>query len=153
MTDSTSAALKRYAYGEWVVRNRWWVLLATLAGLAAVAFGMKFLSLEKDLRIYFSSDNPEVVVYDALEKRYVRNDILLLAIAPRDGDIFTRDSLSALETMTAAGWQMPRSLRVDSIINYQHTRADGDADCPTRANCHRDADPDANARAGSHTQL
>ncbi|MDP6515319.1 MAG: efflux RND transporter permease subunit [Alphaproteobacteria bacterium] len=126
MTDSTSAALKRYAYGEWVVRNRWWVLLATLAGLTAVAFGMKFLSLEKDLRIYFSSDNPEVVVYDALEKRYVRNDILLLAIAPRDGDIFTRDSLSALETMTAAGWQMPRSLRVDSIINYQHTRADGD---------------------------
>ena len=55
--------------------------------------------------------------------------MLLLAIAPKDGNVFTRETLSAIEFMTAQSWQMPRALRVDSLSNYQHTRAllfDGD---------------------------
>ncbi len=126
MTDPALSARTPYGYGEWLVRNRWLVILVTLIGLFATAYGMKFLSVAKDLRIYFAEDNPEVVVYDALEKTYVRNDILLLVIAPQDGDVFTREALSVIESMTNAAWQMPFSQRVNSVTNYQYTRADGD---------------------------
>lgn len=125
-TPGATGEPRRYAYGEWLVRNRWWVLLAALVGFAALAYGAKNLTLTKDLRIYFNENNPEVVVYDALEKRYVRNDILILAFAPKDGNVFSRETLSAIETMTRDAWRMPRSLRVDSLTNFQYTRADGD---------------------------
>lgn len=117
---------RRYAYGEWLVRHRWWVLLASVLGLIAFGAGLGKLSVQRDLRIYFNEDNPEVVAFDALEKRFVRNDVLLIALAPADGDIFTRETLTAIETLTNASWQMPRSLRVDSVTNFQHTYADGD---------------------------
>ena len=115
MADDENEALKPYGYGEWLVRNRWWVLLFSLIGLVALSFGA--------LNITFAEKREE---YEALEKRIVRNDVLLLAIAPKDGNVFTRETLSAIEFMTAQSWQMPRALRVDSLSNYQHTRADGD---------------------------
>jgi hypothetical protein len=126
MADVKTEPLKPYGYGEWLVRKRWWVLLFSILGLAALSFGVKNISFAKDLRIYFGADNPDYQVYEALEKRFVRNDVLLLAIAPKDGNVFSRDTLSAIEYMTAQSWQMPRALRVDSLTNYQHTRANGD---------------------------
>ena len=126
MADDENEALKPYGYGEWLVRNRWWVLLFSLIGLVALSFGALNITFAKDLRIYFGADNPDYEEYEALEKRFVRNDVLLLAIAPKDGNVFTRETLSAIEFMTAQSWQMPRALRVDSLSNYQHTRADGD---------------------------
>jgi predicted RND superfamily exporter protein len=126
MTETALPALKPYAYGAWVVGNRWWVILASIASLVALAWGLQFVSFSKDLRIYFSVDNPEYLAYDAIENTYVRNDNLLIVLAPEDGDVFTRDTLSALEKLTNAAWQIPHSQRVDSLTNFQYTRADGD---------------------------
>jgi hypothetical protein len=126
MTETALPALKPYGYGTWVLRNRWWVILASIASLVAMAWGIQFLSFEKDLRIYFSKDNPEFLAYDAIEKTYVRNDNLMIVVAPGDGDVFTRETLSVLEELTNAAWQIPHSQRVDSLTNFQYTRADGD---------------------------
>ena len=40
--------------------------------------------------------------------------------------VFTRETLSALEELTEASWQLPFSSRVNSITNFQHTRVDED---------------------------
>ena len=115
-----------YAYGEWVLRRRWWIIFACLLSFAAMAAGLKGVAFNKDLRIYFSEDNPEFLVFDAIEKIYLRNDNLMYVVAPRDGDVFTRATLSAIEALTNASWRVPFSRRVDSLTNFQHTRADGD---------------------------
>ena len=77
-----------YAYGEWVLRRRWWIILACLLSFAAMAAGLKGVGFNKDLRIYFSEDNPEVLVFDAIEKIYLRNDNLMYVVVPRDGNVF-----------------------------------------------------------------
>lgn len=40
--------------------------------------------------------------------------------------MFKRETLQALRDLTDAGWTVPRSIRVDSITNFQHSAADGD---------------------------
>ena len=130
MSDSTAGTelpeRKPYAYGEWLVRNRWWVILASLLSVAAVGFGLKSVSVTTDLRIYFSDDNPQYNIYEAIEDTYVRNDNILYVLAPKDGNIFTRETLSVIEKLTKESWQMPHSLRVDSVTNFQWSRANGD---------------------------
>jgi|TARA_B100000959_G_scaffold53292_1_gene55446 hypothetical protein len=130
VSDSTAGAQlskrKPYAYGEWVVRNRWWVILASLLSVAAIGYGLSQVNISRDLRIYFADDNPQYNIYEAIENTYVRNDNMLYVLAPKDGNVFTRETLAVLEKLTEDSWQMPHSLRVDSIANYQWSRANGD---------------------------
>ena len=63
MADVENKALKPYGYGEWLVRNRWWVLLFSLIGLVALSYGVKNITFAKDLRIYFGADNPDYKEY------------------------------------------------------------------------------------------
>ena len=52
MSDSTAGAQlskrKPYAYGEWVVRNRWWVILASLFSVAAIGYGLSQVNISRD---------------------------------------------------------------------------------------------------------
>ena len=47
-------------------------------------------------------------------------------LAPADGMVFTPETLSAVEWLTEQAWQIPYSIRVDSVTNFQHTYAEGD---------------------------
>ncbi|HIC73100.1 MAG TPA: hypothetical protein EYO88_13535, partial [Alphaproteobacteria bacterium] len=71
-------------------------------------------------------DNPHLVALEQLENTYVKAENLLFILAPQDGEVFTRRTLEAVEWLTEKCWQTPYSTRVDSISNFQHTRADGD---------------------------
>ncbi|MEE8575580.1 MAG: MMPL family transporter, partial [Thermodesulfobacteriota bacterium] len=61
-----------------------------------------------------------------LQNTYTKNDNVLIAIAPKDGKVFTNSTLSIIEELTRASWQTPYSIRVDSISNFQYTRAEED---------------------------
>jgi len=113
-------------FGQWVVNHRWWIILATVIVVAASASGMRFLTVNNDTRVFFSKENPQLQALEALENTYNRIDNVLFVIAPKDGDVFTRETLAALEELTEISWQIPYSSRVDSITNFQHTRAEED---------------------------
>ena len=114
------------AFGEWVVKNRWWILSATILTVIIASSGARFLVFSNDTRVFFSEENPQLQALEALENTYNKIDNVLFAIAPKDGNIFTREALSAVEELTEAAWQIPYSSRVDSITNFQHSRAEGD---------------------------
>jgi predicted RND superfamily exporter protein len=113
-------------FGSWVVKWRWWLIAATVLIVLVAGSGMRFLTINDDLRIMFSKDNPQLQALEELENTYTRNEMVFFAIAPRNGDVFTPDTLAAVEELTAAAWKMPFSSRVDSITNFQHTRAEED---------------------------
>ena len=115
-----------YAYGRWIVRNRWVVLVLSIIAFAVAASGVRFLTMNPDARVFFSEDNPHLVALEQLENTYVKAENLLFILAPQDGEVFTRRTLEAVEWLTEKCWQTPYSTRVDSISNYQHMRADGD---------------------------
>ena len=112
--------------GQWTVRHRWTVILAMLLLVIAAGSGIRLLTFNNDLRVFFSDENPQLQALEDLEATYNKIDNVLFVIAPRNGKVFTRGTLAAIETLTGAAWQTPYSVRVDSVTNFQHSRAVGD---------------------------
>ena len=100
--------------------------MVTVALAVAASSGVKRLRFSNDYRYFFGPDNPQLVAFDALQDTYAKNDNVIFALAPKDGHVFTRSTLAAVEELTRASWQVPYSLRVDSVTNFQHTLAEGD---------------------------
>ena len=113
-------------FGEWVVNHKWWIIFATILAVLGAGSGMRFLTFDNDSRVFFSKENPQLQAFEALENTYTKDETVLFAIAPKDGSVFNRKTLSAVEELTEASWKIPYSSRVDSITNFQHTRGEGD---------------------------
>ncbi len=111
---------------EQLVRWRWLLFAAALLLLALAASGARFLSFSNDYRVFFSKENPQLLAFEELQNTYTKSDNVLFVLAPADGNVFTPQTLSAVEWLTEQAWQIPYSIRVDSISNFQHTRAEGD---------------------------
>ncbi len=113
-------------YGEWLLRWRYLVLVMTIVLVAGAASGMRFLEFKTDYRVFFSADNPQLRAFEQLQNTYTKSDNVLFVLAPRNGKVFTQETLASVVKLTQAAWQIPWSIRVDSITNFQHTEADGD---------------------------
>jgi uncharacterized protein len=112
--------------GVWVIRHRWWIIFISLFAVIAAASGSRFLTISNDTRVFFSEENPQLQALEAMENTYSRIDNILFAIAPKEGTVFTVNTLKAVEELTEASWQIPYSNRVESLSNFQHTRSQDD---------------------------
>jgi len=113
-------------FGSWVIRFRWLILPTTLLLVLVAASGARFLGFSTDYRVFFSKDNPQLLAFETLQNTYTKNDNVMFAVEPKDGKVFTRETLAAIEDITRASWKIPYSIRVDSVTNFQYTWADGD---------------------------
>jgi len=111
---------------EILVRRRWLLFAAALLLMGVAASGARFLSFSNDYRIFFSQENPQLVAFENLQNTYTKSDNVLFVLAPADGKVFTPQTLAAVEWLTHQAWQIPYSIRVDSVSNFQHTHAEGD---------------------------
>lgn len=112
---------------EWLLRWRYPALLLCLALVAWSASGLRFITFSTDYRVFFSPQNPQLQAFEQLQNIYTKTDNVLFVLAPADGDVFTPRTLAAVEYLTERAWQLPYSIRVDSLSNFQHTYAEGDA--------------------------
>ena len=113
-------------FAEGIVRWRIGVLVLFTAMALAIGAGAGRLHFTTDYRVFFSEDNPQLRAFEAIQNTYTKNDNVLFVIAPRDGEVFTRDTLAAVEWLTEESWQIPYSIRVDSVTNFQNTYAEGE---------------------------
>jgi predicted RND superfamily exporter protein len=113
-------------YAEWLVRWRYFILISSIVLVAAIGSGARFITFDTDYRVFFSEDNPQLKAFEQLQNTYTKTDNVMFVLAPKDGNVFKRETLASIARLTEASWQMPYSIRVDSLTNYQHTRADGD---------------------------
>ena len=113
--------------GQWVVKHRWAIIAVTMLIVLTSAYGIRFLTVNNDMRVFFSKQNPQLQALEVLENTYTKDDNVIFVIAPKSGDVFTRDTLSAIESLTEAAWQIPYSGRVESITNFQNSRAEAPA--------------------------
>jgi len=113
-------------FANWVIAQRWSILLATLLIVIATGAGMGQLSFNNDNRVYFSKQNPQLLALEALENTFSENENVLIAVAPKDGNVFTRETLQAVQEITERAWFTPYSSRVNSLSNFQHSYSEGD---------------------------
>ncbi len=109
--------------GAVVVKYRWFLIPCLIFIALLSANGMRFLEFSNDSRMFFSKENPQLQALEALERTYTKVENVLYLLAPKSGNIFEAKSLEAIEFITEQSWQIPFSSRVDSLSNYQHTKA------------------------------
>ena len=112
--------------GDWIIRNRVLVFVFGLVAVILLFSGGQFLTFSNDYRKFFSEDNPQLLDFENLQDTYAKADNILFMLEPADGNVFSKESLAVVSELTEEAWQIPYSIRVDSITNFQHTYAEGD---------------------------
>lgn len=109
-----------------VPRFRWTVVILSLLILAATLTGLPRTEVVSDFEVFFEADNPDLLAYHAIQDEYTSDDNIMFVVTAKDGNAFSQQTMTAVEALTEAAWGLPDSVRVDSLTNYQHTRAEGD---------------------------
>ncbi|WP_422091047.1 efflux RND transporter permease subunit [Tenacibaculum ovolyticum] len=122
-----SNASNRFAkqWAEFVIRNKWTVLIGSLILVMGLASQGK-MEFDGDYHVFFSKSNPELEAFDALQEKYTKDDNVVIVLSPSNRNVFTKENLTAIEELTKSSWNTPYSSRVDALTNFQHTRAEGD---------------------------
>jgi predicted RND superfamily exporter protein len=128
VADTKSSRGDRVAvfYARMLVRYRWLVILVSILSVGAAAAGTQRLSFSNNYRYFFSPENPQYRAFVEMQNIYSKHDYLVFVLKPEGGTVFTPRVLAGVRWMTDEGWKLPFVSRVDSIVNYQHTEADGD---------------------------
>ncbi len=124
MKENHSTIQQTFAtkWATFVINYKWPVVILSL--LLAVGLGSQGkMQFDGDYHVFFSESNPELEAFDALQDKYTKDDNIVLVLAPKNGDVFTKENLVAIEELTAEAWNTPYSSRVDAITNFQHTSA------------------------------
>ena len=105
-----------------IVTRRWLTIVLSLLVMLILAAGAtRLIVVDVDFRNHFSKSDPHLLALEQLEETYALSDVVLVAVAPHNGTIFTRETLVAIEEMTKQLWRTPYATRVDSISNYTHS--------------------------------
>ncbi|MDE0519201.1 MAG: MMPL family transporter, partial [Candidatus Dadabacteria bacterium] len=105
-----------------IVTRRWLTILLSLLVMLVLAAGAaRLIVVDVDFRNHFGESDPHLLALEQLEETYALSDVALVAVAPHNGTVFTKDALVAIEELTEQLWRTPYATRVDSISNYTHS--------------------------------
>lgn len=113
-------------YTNFLLRWRVLILLTVVFLIVLCGQGARFLHFSTDYRMFFSEENPNLKAFEALQNTYTKHDNVLFVLTPKDKQVFTQDSLKAIQWLTEKAWLIPYSIRVDSVTNFQHIQAQED---------------------------
>lgn len=116
----------RQAWLNSIIRHPWIIILMVVAIVAAVSYGGKNLYFRADYKVFFDKDFPQLVAHEEMQRLFNNNDNAALIIVPKEGTVFTEPMMTLIKELTDEAWQTPFSNRVNSLTNYQHTRAEDD---------------------------
>ncbi len=114
------------SYARWLLKWKYLVIFIVLGLVGLAAIGIEKLQFKNDYRMFFSKENQELAAFEKLQNMYTRNDNILIVIAPKNGDVFTHETLSLIEDATKTAWQAPYMIRADSLTNFQYSRSEND---------------------------
>jgi predicted RND superfamily exporter protein len=102
------------------------VLVIGFMLIIAIALGAKNLYFRGDYKVFFEDSNPQRMAFEEMQKTFSKNDGASIIIAPKSGNVFTLKTLTLIYEMTEDAKQIPLSIRIDSVTNFQHTWAEDD---------------------------
>ena len=115
--------LQKYMRG--LQNHPYLALVIPLLLIALLSTGTAQLSFRSDERVFFAEDNPHLQRLDTFQKRYGKDNNLLIVAHVKGGQIFQPKIMHALTRITEDLWTAPWVKRVDTPLNFQ--RAVGNA--------------------------
>lgn len=141
---------------NFVLRRKWWIIGANVLLLAIVFGGMavrgkkfgdhiKYMTeirndptkrvegykgqkpmFDSDYRVWFDSEDPNLKAMDEHQAIYNREDILIVLVKSKSGNLWTSANLESLSRLTKDLWTVDYTNRVDGLANFNYTQAKGD---------------------------
>lgn len=106
---------------EFLVDSRNKVALVALLIIIGLTMGLSQLQFNGSYKIFFDENNEHLLAHQKNEDTFIKSNNIVFVFETLNGNVYTPENLSSVETMTNEAWQLPYSTRVDSITNYQHT--------------------------------
>ena len=126
MTDIRDRIERRFEHlAAFLCRRRWWVAVAAFAVAAVLASGMARLTIDTSNEGFLHPDDPILVQYDAFKDMFGREDLIILAVEPRE--LFNRETLRRIESLhEELVDHVPHLNDITSLVNARNTYGDGD---------------------------
>ena len=112
---------------DFVITKR--IIFVLFSLLLALLFILQtqYIGSGNNYRAFFSKENPELTAFEDFQDTYTKNDNVFFLVLPKHGgDVFTPEVMTAVADLTEQSWQIPYSIRVDSVTNFQYTYAEED---------------------------
>jgi predicted RND superfamily exporter protein len=101
-----------------------WLLLFFL--IVPTSMGLTRLAVSTDQNIFFGENNPEYLEYKLLEEAFGSDESIIFVVIAKNETILSAQNLAAIRDLTKRAWKIPNSRKVNSIANFQHSRAKDD---------------------------
>ncbi|MDZ7784785.1 MAG: MMPL family transporter [Halioglobus sp.] len=111
--------------GLLVTRRHLLAVLTAVLG-AVIAYGTTMTRTEASFDAILDEDDPYRQEVDQVHEDFPPSTGVLFAFMPRDGDVFSRNSLRAMEELTQRFMEVESAVSVSSLINYRLDAVDAD---------------------------
>lgn len=101
-------------------------LVSGLIIVLLLSLGISRIHISNDPGQYFSDDNSSYQRTLAIEDAFTPNDIVVFILEVDPGQVFTPSTVEVIHALTKELWTQPFVQRVDSLSNFNRTRADQD---------------------------
>ena len=118
--------LKKENLSKLIMNNRVLFITASLLLVVILGKGVTSVTFNPDMERFFPTDHFATSLSNEIDDTFIRTDNIVIAINAKKDSIFSKRTLSLIESLTEKSWTVPYSIRVDSLTNYSYVRSVGD---------------------------
>ena len=118
--------LKKENLSKFIINNRIVFIFSCLVLVLILGRGITSVVFDPDMERFFPKGHPATSLSYEIDETFIRTDNLVIAINAKNNSIFTKKTLSLIESLTEKSWTVPYSIRVDSLTNYSYVRSEDD---------------------------
>ena len=115
------------ALADFVLKRRIVVIIFGFLIALLLMAGAPNINFDTDARVFFDKNNPDRIALDNFEAAYSKDDNLAFVLSPKDGNVFSAETLKAVGQLTEDAWLLPYVRTVNSLTNYQNSYAEDDS--------------------------
>ena len=115
--------LKKENLSKFIINNRIVFIFSCLVLVLILGRGITSVVFDPDMERFFPKGHAATSLSYEIDETFIRTDNLVIAINAKNNSIFTKKTLSLIESLTEKSWTVPYSIRVDSLTNYSYVRA------------------------------
>ncbi len=115
--------LKKENLSKFIIHNRVVFIFSCLVLVLILGRGITSVVFDPDMERFFPKGHAATSLSYEIDETFIRTDNLVIAINAKNNSIFTKKTLSLIESLTEKSWTVPYSIRVDSLTNYSYVRS------------------------------
>lgn len=112
------------AWVIWCMEKPKTVLLFFTIACIALGSGVGNLYFRGDYKVFFEENDPQKLAYEEMQNVFSKSENVTFLILPNNENVYQPTTFKLLEALTKEAWQIPLSIRVESLANYPFTYAD-----------------------------